>query len=189
VTGGNLPTHVRYADGTTKPWVIDGRDAWPLITCQGGATTQHQAVYYQQLWATSQGATNYVGAMRTGKWKYFPNRNELYDLSVDIGETNNVYSANPSVVAQMDPLFTAFLSDIQVSNNGRPVYKENTPPMGYEPLFQGTPVRDRWPKRAGSLSTSRGRGASYDLRGRHSSPRGAGVWVNESGRRRVRLDH
>jgi arylsulfatase len=189
VVGGDLPTHVRYTNGTTKPWVIDGKDAWPLIVGEVGATSQHEAIFYQQLWDTNYGAVNHVGAMRMGKWKYFPNRNELYDLSVDIGETTNVYSANPTVVAQMDPLFNAYLSDIQVSNNGRPVYKENTPPMRYEPLFQGTPVRRRLPGRAGSLSTGGNRRASYDLRGRHASPRGAGVWVNGSGQRRVRLDH
>ena len=93
---------------------IDGRDIAPLMFAQDGAKSPHDAFFYYK--------GNSLEAVRSGKWKLHVRKsdtadqgalrrvplkktplvvwecNELYDLSTDIGETNNVYDDHPDVV-------------------------------------------------------------------------------------------
>lgn len=115
-----LPTFARLA-GTEPPRdrIVDGRDIWPLMSGQPGATSPHDAFYYY--WGRE------LQAIRSGKWKlHFPHRypkpqptggegrpgkyaqlemaSALYDLEADIGETINVAAQHPDVVARLEAL-------------------------------------------------------------------------------------
>ena len=64
-------------------------------------TDEHEYFY----WDYGHVRDTYMQAVRFGKWKGI-NMGvnapfELYDLSTDIGETNNVAEANPDIVAQI----------------------------------------------------------------------------------------
>jgi arylsulfatase A-like enzyme len=74
-----------------------------------------------------------LAAIRQGNWKYFPSSvggnagnnktNEskaaLYDLSSDLGESNNLAEANPDVVAKLEQELKARGEEIET--NKRPV--------------------------------------------------------------------
>ena len=104
-----LPTFARLA-GTAPPKdrTIDGRDIWPLLSGEPGATSPHEAFFYYYM--------AQLQAVRSGRWKlYLPlakkwtsfggrTRNapaELYDLDADISETRNLAAERPEVVARL----------------------------------------------------------------------------------------
>lgn len=100
--------------------VIDGKNIWPLMTGAEEAKSPHEAFYFY--WG------GHLQAVRSGEWKlHFPHpyrspvdprgtggkpgpyvqkRTELalYDLSEDIGETQNVAEHHPEVVARLKGL-------------------------------------------------------------------------------------
>ncbi|MCH2399812.1 MAG: sulfatase-like hydrolase/transferase, partial [Pirellulales bacterium] len=104
-----LPTLAVLA-GTTAPSdrTIDGRNIWPILNGQPGATSPHEAYYYYQM--------DQLQAVRSGRWKLFvplesKKRNwgkpegktelKLFDLVADIHEDRNVATAHPEVVARL----------------------------------------------------------------------------------------
>jgi arylsulfatase A-like enzyme len=119
VTGGKVP----------DDRIIDGRDVWPLMQGTPGAKSPHEA------YVLVHGGR---AAVRSGKWKFYPwpegadrrRRKEpqpkppkgppiqLYDLSTDIGETNNVAEQHPDVVARLQALLKARREDLR--SNRRP---------------------------------------------------------------------
>ena len=100
--------------------ILDGKDAWPLISAQPGAKSPHEALYFY--W------NRQLHAVRSGKWKlhfpheypamtgkkgqsglpgaYRPARIELslYDLEADPGESKNVAAEHPEVVQRLTGL-------------------------------------------------------------------------------------
>jgi arylsulfatase A len=123
-----LPTFARLA-GTEPPRdrIVDGRDIWPLMSGQPGATTPHAAFYYY--WGRE------LQAIRSGKWKlHFPHRYPkpqpaggdgrpgkyaqiemgmaLYDLEADVGETTDVAAQHPDVVARLEALAEQARADL-----------------------------------------------------------------------------
>ncbi|MEO0476316.1 MAG: sulfatase [Planctomycetota bacterium] len=98
--------------------MIDGKDILPLLEGRPNAKSPHEAFFFQR------------GAVRQGKWKlHFKARSTvkdqpvgklpaLYDLSTDIGETKNLASQHPEVVAKLKALYEAHLVDIKA--NSRP---------------------------------------------------------------------
>ena len=104
-----LPTFARLA-GTAPPKdrTIDGKDIWPLLSGEPGATSPHGAFFFYYM--------AQLQAVRSGRWKlYLPlakkwtsfggrARNapaELYDLDADISETRNLAAEHPEVVARL----------------------------------------------------------------------------------------
>ncbi len=96
-----LPTCLE-ASGATPPTDIDGVSLIPFLT---GAKTgkPHEVITIRSEAKVS---------VRKDKWKLSKNSAntpfELYDLSTDIGETNNLAAVNPEVVAELLRDFTAF---------------------------------------------------------------------------------
>ncbi|MBN1591305.1 MAG: sulfatase [Pirellulales bacterium] len=107
--------------------IIDGRDIWPLIGGQPGATSPHEALAYYQ--------GRRLNAVRSGRWKlHFPHdyttivvpgkdgrrgkgqRRKiglaLFDLETDIGETTNVADEHPDVVRRLTKLADRFRDDL-----------------------------------------------------------------------------
>lgn len=124
-----LPTLARLAgaDVPADP-PIDGRDIWPLISGQPGATCPHEALYFY--WGQA------LEAVRSGRWKlHFPHEYRtlggepgrdgrpgpyvqariglaLFDLQADIGETRDVAAEHPDVVARLKALADAARDDL-----------------------------------------------------------------------------
>jgi arylsulfatase A len=106
-----LPTVVGLAGGTVPTdRVIDGRDLWPSLTGKPDAKPPHDVFYYFK------GLV--LEAVRQGPWKLHLAKKELYNLDSDIGEANNVASANPDIVAQIVKLAQAMDGDLGVKEKG-----------------------------------------------------------------------
>lgn len=103
-----LPTFARLA-GAKLPEdrVIDGKDVAPILTGQPGAASPHDAFFYYQV--------EQLQAVRSGKWKLHlpltvkrglgsagtPSPTQLFDLSTDPGETKNLATNHPEIVARL----------------------------------------------------------------------------------------
>jgi len=117
-----LPTFAALA-GCKVPddRVIDGRSIAPLMEGKPGAKSPHEAFFYRGK------------AVRAGNWKLILGRGkrpkkgakpagpnvQLYDLSTDISEKNNVAEKNPEVVERLMALLTKHKEEIKA--NSRPV--------------------------------------------------------------------
>ncbi|WP_231739964.1 sulfatase family protein [Thalassoglobus polymorphus] len=112
-----FPTIAKLINGKLPAHAIDGKDIWPLMSGEKGATTPHE--YYCYYWG------NELQCIRSGDWKlHFPHRYRsltgepgndglpngysqektglaLYNLSDDIGEKNDVKEQHPEVVAKL----------------------------------------------------------------------------------------
>jgi uncharacterized sulfatase len=84
----------------TKPGELDGVDLIPHLT-GADATPAHEALYWR--WVAQ-------SAIREGKWKLLRGgeREYLYDLSSDIGETRNLADQHPEVAARLREKLTAW---------------------------------------------------------------------------------
>jgi arylsulfatase A-like enzyme len=102
-----LPTLVELAGGKA-PEGIDGISVVPTLLEQG-KQKQHEFLYWE---FHEQG---FQQAVRMGDWKAVREKLggplELYDLSRDLGEENNVAAANPMVVAQIEKLLATARTD------------------------------------------------------------------------------
>jgi len=111
-----LPTLGQLAKAPLPTNYIDGKDIWPLISCQPEATSPHEALFYYDVWT--------LEAIRSGKWKlhlphkYFsvvepgkggiPGISEwkkiemsLIDLENDEGENRDVSAEHPEIVESL----------------------------------------------------------------------------------------
>ena len=109
------------------PEEIEGGSLSPILRGQSDKVHRPhgEALYWHfPHYLTRKGATPH-SAVRVGKFKlvrfYHHKRSELYDLSVDIGETNDISVQHPDVVSSMEEQLSAYLADIGA---GMPV--ENT---------------------------------------------------------------
>lgn len=96
-----LPTLCNLAGCRTDFEHIDGVDIWERLA--GKKQPEDQRTMY---WKTRQ-----ASAVRDGNWKLLAHRNnsvELFDLSTDFRETNDVSEANPAVVERMMKLLEEF---------------------------------------------------------------------------------
>ena len=132
-----LPT-VAGVVGTDLPAgrTLDGKDIWPILSGQPGATSPHETfVYYLR---------RELRAVRSGRWKlHLPHRYNtilgaslrtdtfqgtyagaeiglsLFDLGVDVGETTNVASQHPEVVQRLLEVAEDARADLGDSLTGR----------------------------------------------------------------------
>ncbi|OKL40096.1 arylsulfatase [Pontibacter flavimaris] len=98
-----LPTFTQLA-GSASPESIDGISIVPDLLGKK-EQPQHQALYWEF------GEGGFKQAVRQGDWKAIrfykngqPERTELYNLSTDIGEQNNLAAANPEKVKELEQL-------------------------------------------------------------------------------------
>ena len=117
-----FPTLARLINGTLPTHPIDGRDIWPLLT--GESMTAVQTAYF--FWYR----VNELHAVRSGRWKlHFPHKYRtmidqapgkagipgkynnaaeigiaLFDLENDIGESQDLATQYPDVVARLSSL-------------------------------------------------------------------------------------
>jgi hypothetical protein len=91
-----------------KPF--DGKNAW--ATLADGKPSPHEDVLIN--------VEIYRGAIRKGPWKLvktatLPGKTELFDLSKDAGEKNNVAEQNPEVVKDLEARLVAYAREQQPS--------------------------------------------------------------------------
>ncbi len=102
-----LPT-LADAAGATPPPDIDGVSVLPTLLGQEQPELVDRPIYFE----LHEGL--FQQAIRRGKWKAVrrdpPSSTELYDLSVDIGESNNIASQHPDIVEEMEALFISMRS-------------------------------------------------------------------------------
>lgn len=101
-----LPSFAALA-GASAPKGIDGINVVPTIT--EGKQVEHDHFY----WEFHEGG--FAQAVRKGNWKLVKQRpsfvSELYDISKDVGEKNNIASQHPQVVAELEKLFKTSRTD------------------------------------------------------------------------------
>jgi arylsulfatase A-like enzyme len=134
-----LPTFAKLAGGKAPTdRKIDGHDIWPLLAATPNAKTPYAAFYYYHM--------DQLQAVRDDRWKLhlsLANKStnlrdatasssaRLYDLDNDIGETNNVASANPEVVQRLEALAELARKDLgdrdRRGANERPVGRVESP--------------------------------------------------------------
>ncbi len=112
-----LPTFARIAHIPLKEVVLqghplDGLDVWDAIRGTPGKENAREHLLYWH----GQGAFT---AIRSGEWKLFPNQNELYDLSMDMSEKNNVADQHPEIVASLKATSQEMVREIE--ENIRPM--------------------------------------------------------------------
>ena len=89
--------------------VIDGRDITPLLLGDRAARSPHDAFFYYM--------KDDLEAVRSGRWKLHVRKrgrevSELYDLSADVGESENLFAANPAVVEGLRELLDSCRRDL-----------------------------------------------------------------------------
>lgn len=111
-----LPTFA-YLAGAELPddRVIDGKNIWPLMSGDPDARSPHEAFYYYR--------GNELQAVRVGHWKYRQagdGPEELYNLAIDLGESNNLATTYPDVAQRLRERIEQFDEDLKASR--RPHY-------------------------------------------------------------------
>lgn len=140
-----LPTIAEVTGARLPNLTIDGKSAWSVFTGESNESPQEAYFFYYRV--------NELMGVRYGKWKmYFPHRYrtmegqepgkdglpgqykmidmeeiELYDVSTDLSETNNVAEQNPEVVDKIKLLANNMrqelgdsLLDLEGTNNREP---------------------------------------------------------------------
>lgn len=99
-----LPTFAALA-GTEPPRdrKIDGHDLSAVLTGKKGATSGYDEFRYYHL--------NQLRAVREGPWKLHAT-GELYNLTSDIGESNNVAAQQPDIVSKLNARLVAARADL-----------------------------------------------------------------------------
>ena len=121
-----LPTFVRLAGGRLPTQPIDGRDVWPLLAGETGARSPHEAFYYYH--------GEQLQAVRSGPWKLHlalparatltagkaggPRRAQLYDVTRDPGETEDLHATRPEIVARLQQAAEA--ARLELGDTDRP---------------------------------------------------------------------
>ncbi len=140
-----LPTIAEVTGARLPNLTIDGKSAWSVFTGESNESPQEAYFFYYRV--------NELMGVRYGKWKmYFPHRYrtmegqepgkdglpgqykmidmeeiELYDVSTDLSETNNVAEQNPEVVDKIKLLANTMrqelgdsLLDLEGTSNREP---------------------------------------------------------------------
>ncbi len=106
-----MPTLLTLAGGKgsdTHPF--DGKDMWPTLA--GGKPSPHEDILIN--------VEAFRGAVRKGNWKLvkmatLPGKTELYDLSKDPGEKENVAEQNPEIVRDLEARLLKYAKEQKTS--------------------------------------------------------------------------
>ena len=139
-----MPTLTALCGGDLPRQKIDGKDIWPLMSGQPNAKSPHDTYVLM----------HGPGTVRSGKWKFYPwregkgkqNRDnptwkpstdpvQLYDTVSDIGETTNVASKHPEIIARLQAAYDQHVAEIKA--NKRPAAKLIRPEGSLSPNRPG----------------------------------------------------
>ncbi len=113
-----LPTAAALA-GVAPP-EVDGHDVRPLLLGEPNAASPTEAFFYYK--------DDKLEAVRSGRWKLRTGSSQLYDLEADLGETTDVATAHPDVVARLAALAETARADLGDATTGQP--GANVRPVG-----------------------------------------------------------
>lgn len=117
-----LPTLAKLCDGKLSGRRIDGVDIRSVMMTENAEGPRESFVLMHN-----------EGAVRSGKWKYYPWKEkkqgrdapqgrkpsdepvQLYDIVADIGETTNLAAQNPEVCEQLQKMFEEHVADIKAT--------------------------------------------------------------------------
>mgnify|MGYP006286649631 CR=1 FL=1 len=108
-----MPTLAEIAGvSDTVPSDVDGLSVVPTLLGQDDRQKKHDFLYWEYRevanWQKLTYEENLAQAIRMGRWKGVrqaqSERFQLYDLSKDVGEENNVADAHPGIVKRMDAI-------------------------------------------------------------------------------------
>jgi arylsulfatase A-like enzyme len=106
-----MPTLLALSGGKgSKDHPFDGKDIWGTVT--KGEVSPHDNILIN--------VEAFRGAVRKGNWKLvkvalLPGKTELYDLSKDPGESNNVADQNPEIVRDLESRLMAYAKEQKIS--------------------------------------------------------------------------
>lgn len=129
-----LPTAIAAAGGTVpNAWQLDGMNLLPLLTGQVASLPRTNLFWRIETDGINneEGSRDGTRAIRSDNWKLIkPGARltwELYDLSSDISETNNLADAHPEVVQRLIAEYDSWSAQLQ-----KPRWGYNR--LAYEPL-------------------------------------------------------
>ena len=98
-----MPTLLYLAGAKAHGKPLDGLNMWPVLT--GDQKVLHDSILIN--------VEPFRGAVRKGKWKLIkiallPGKTELYDLSKDPGEKNNVAAQHPEIVRDLEEILNDY---------------------------------------------------------------------------------
>lgn len=144
-----LPTLAGLCGGELPSWKVDGKDIWPLMSGEAGATSPHDAYVLM----------HGPGTVRSGKWKFYPWQEgkskskrdntrkarstfpvQLYDTVADIGETTNVAEDHPEVVQRLTEAYETVVAEI--NRNRRPNAEMIRPSGAFSPRRPPLPAKN-----------------------------------------------
>jgi len=115
-----LPTLAALAGGKTPAdRVIDGQDISDVLLGKPGAKSPHEILYYE-----------YQG-IRRGPWKLVrvnKNKEELYNLDDDFGETKNLIEQHPDIAAELAALLDSHEQSV-TSNKRESAFVDDPKPL------------------------------------------------------------
>ena len=106
-----MPTLLALAGGRGSPdHTFDGKNIW--LTLAEGKPGQHEDILIN--------VEAFRGAVRKGNWKlvkiaWLPGKTELFDLSKDPGEQNNVAEQHPDIVRDLESRLLAYAKEQKMS--------------------------------------------------------------------------
>ena len=106
-----MPTLLALAGATGSPdHPFDGKDIWPTLA--EGQPSPHEEYLIN--------VEAFRGAIRKGNWKLvkialLPGKTELFDLSMDPGEQNNVADQFPTIAADLEARLIAYAKEMKPS--------------------------------------------------------------------------
>lgn len=116
-----FPTLLKLAGAKLEQTLpLDGRDIWPVLT--EGAKSPHDTLL---ICATKPGSA----ALRMGEWKlvHTGNKDELYNLASDLGETKELSASQPEKLKELRAKLDMLMKDAAPAGGGENDSDENTP--------------------------------------------------------------
>ncbi|MCC6353208.1 MAG: sulfatase [Verrucomicrobiae bacterium] len=124
-----LPTLVGLAGGKLPEGRrLDGADIWPILSGAGGAKAAHDTFYFFRgltleavrsgPWKLHLAPGTEAGGKAKGRRKAAPGGPQLFNLETDIGESADVSSENPDVVARLKAIAEAMGPDLGLDGVG-----------------------------------------------------------------------
>jgi arylsulfatase A len=112
LTGGALPSNRK----------LDGGNIWPILNGQADARSPYEAFYFYRGYK--------LEAVRKGNWKLHLASAELYNLTDDLSESQNVAKSNPAIVGDLKEFADRMDDDLGTDGIGpgcRPLGKVANP--------------------------------------------------------------
>ena len=111
---------------------MDGRSLLPLFKDNNAEWTDRELFVHCGRWNAGKREEFKFKkcAVRTDRWR-FSNNKELYDISADPGEIENLYSSEPKVVEQLEKTYNQWWESVLplMVNEGLPIVKQEDQPL------------------------------------------------------------